>query len=71
MICDGCIHSQVCKYKTKVTKYESQKREELPEPLEDGVGCKYRRTEPSQYMTLTGSSYFVCDGSTNADYCTV
>ena len=43
-ICEDCIKKDVCKYQAKVEKFESDIK--LPEPLESGISCKYKRTEP-------------------------
>jgi len=42
-ICEDCIKKDVCKYQAKVEKFESDTK--LPEPLESGISCKYKRTK--------------------------
>ena len=42
-ICKDCIKQDVCKFKKQVEKYES---EELPEPLQPAVSCKYKEVSP-------------------------
>ena len=46
-ICEDCIKKDVCKYQAKVEKFESDIK--LPEPLESGISCKYKRTEPCNW----------------------
>lgn len=50
-ICEDCIKNDVCKFKSKVEKYEEEAK--LPEPLESNVGCKYKRSEPSNWHYTT------------------
>ena len=49
-ICKDCIKQDVCKFKKQVEKYES---EELPEPLQPAVSCKYKRIAGSCWTTYT------------------
>ena len=50
-LCEDCIKKDVCKFRKKVEKFEAENT--LPEPLENGITCKYRRTEPSNWYTVT------------------
>jgi len=73
-MCEDCIKKDVCKFRNKVEKYESE--EKLPEPLESGVNCKYKRTEPSNWSyTITGDyiypSVWTNTTSSDIDYQTV
>ena len=56
-ICEDCIKKDVCKFMKKVEKYEEDTKP--PEPLESNVGCKYKRTEPSNwhYTTTSGTTW--------------
>jgi len=45
-ICKDCIKQDVCKFRKQVEKYES---EELPEPLQPAVSCKYKRPNSWTY----------------------
>ena len=54
-ICEDCIKQDVCKFKGNVEKFEE--KEKLPEPLSNGIICKYKKFEtvncPSVWTTGT------------------